>query len=406
MSPLKSTCCRRAVSLGEVFMNNCNILYVDDDKAILSMVERFLTREGYSVELIDSGRKALEILKKKNFDIVFTDFKMPEFDGIELLSAIKEYRPETEVVIVTGHGTMETAIRAMKIGSYDYLQKPFKLDLLKLIVDRIVEEKQVKNERALLKTRIKERHRYDALVGISLRMQEIYESIDRMKSSSPNVLISGESGTGKELTARVIHRNSDRSKRPLIPITCRTFLRDLSGDEVIYHLSQLLDSSDGATLYLDEITEISPPIQGALFRLLKQPDLRSETEALHEYDIRLIGATSKDLKTAIEGEVLERDFFNLVNAVAVHVPPLRERKEDISLLINHFLHTYNANNKRKVYTITPQALSYLLRYHWPGNLIQLENVIERAFALGVDAVIDISDLPAEIKTFGDISNMG
>ncbi len=387
-------------------MNSCNILYVDDDKAILSMVDRFLTREGYSVELIDSGRKALEILKKRNFDIVFTDFKMPEFDGIELLSAIKEYRPETEVVIVTGHGTMDTAIKAMKIGSYDYLQKPFKLDLLKLIVDRIVEEKRLKDERALLKTRTKERHRYDALVGISLRMQEIYESIDRMKSSSPNVLISGESGTGKELTARVIHRNSDRGQQPLVPVTCRTFLRDLSGDEVIYHLSQLLGSSDGATLYLDEITDISPPVQGEFVRLLKQPPPRSKTEARPEYDIRVIGATSKDLKTAIESEILERDFYNFVNAVTVRVPPLRERKEDISLLINHFLHTYNANNKRKVYTISPEALSYLLRYHWPGNLIQLENVIERAFALGVDAVIDISDLPAEIKTFGDISSMG
>jgi DNA-binding NtrC family response regulator len=387
-------------------MNSCNILYVDDDKAILSLVNRFLTREGYSVELIDNGRKALEILKKRNFDVVFTDFKMPEFDGIELLSAIKEYRPETEVVIVTGHGTMDTAIKAMKIGSYDYLQKPFKLDLLKLIVDRIVEEKRLKDERALLKTRTKERHRYDALVGISLRMQEIYESIDRMKSSSPNVLISGESGTGKELTARVIHRNSDRGQQPLVPVTCRTFLRDLSGDDVIYHLSQLLGSSDGATLYLDEITDISTPVQREFVRLLKQPPPRSETEARREYDIRVIGATSKDLKTAIESEILERDLYKFVNAVTVRIPPLRERKEDISLLINHFLHTYNANNKRKVYTISPEALSYLLRYHWPGNLIQLENVIERAFALGVDAVIDISDLPAEIKTFGDISNMG
>jgi DNA-binding NtrC family response regulator len=388
-------------------MNSCNILYVDDDKAILKMVERYLSREGYAVQSIDSGRKALDLLKKKHFDIVFTDFKMPEFDGIELLSAIKEYRPETEVVIVTGHGTMETAIKAMKIGSYDYLQKPFKLELLKLIVDRIADGKRLKDERALLKTRVKERHRYDALVGISLRMQEIYESIDRMKSSSPNVLISGESGSGKELAARVIQRNSDRSRQPLIPITCQTLLKDLAGEEVTYHLSQLLDSSDGGTLYLDEITDISPPIQGEFVRALKKATTpASEVENRRKHNIRLIGATCKDLKNAIEGEMIRRDFFNLINTVTIRMPPLRDRKEDVCLLINHFLHTYNSKHTRKVFMVAPEALSYLLRYHWPGNVIQLENVIERAFALGVDAVIEISDLPAEIKTFGDISRMG
>ncbi len=388
-------------------MNSVNILFVDDDRAILNMVERYLTREGYPVQLIDSGRKALELLKKQHFDIVFTDFKMPEFDGIELLSAIKEYRPETEVVIVTGHGTMETAIKAMKIGSYDYLQKPFKLDLLKIIVDRIAQEKWLKDERALLKTRVKERHRYDALVGISLRMQEIYESIERMKSSSPNVLISGESGTGKKLAAQVIHRNSDRSRYPLIPITCRTFLKDLSGDEVIYDLDQLFDSSDGGTLYLDEITDIAPPVQAEFVRALKKATAATDqAKNRREYNIRIIGATGKDLKNAVKSELIRRDFFNFVNAVAVNMPPLRDRKEDICLLINHYLHTYNLKHTPQVFTVAPDALSYLLQYHWPGNVIQLENVIERAFALGVDTVIEISDLPTEIKTFGAISNMG
>jgi DNA-binding NtrC family response regulator len=388
-------------------MNSVNILYVDDDKAILNMVERYLTREGYTVEIIDSGRKALDLLKDKHFDIVFSDFKMPEFDGIELLTAIKEYRPETEVVIVTGHGTMETAIKAMKIGSYDYLQKPFKLDLLKLIVDRIAEEKRTKDERVLLKTRVKERHYYDELIGISLRMQEIYECINRMKSSSPNVLISGESGTGKELTVRVIHRNSDRSQSPLVPITCRTFMKDLTGEEVIYQLSQLLESANGGTLYLDEITDIDRPVQGELVRMLqKMGSPEDQVVDRRKFNIRLIGTTSNVLKNAIEGDVLRRDFFNLINAVTIDMPPLRERKEDICLLINHFLHTYNSKHTRKVFTVAPEAMSYLLRYHWPGNVIQLENVIERAFALGIDTVIEISDLPAEIRTFGEIAKMG
>ena len=279
-------------------MKDYGILFVDDDNAILDLVNRYLTREGYAVSLADSGRKALHMLKEKDFDIIFTDFKMPEIDGIELLSAIKEYRPETEVIIVTGHGTMETAVKAMKIGSYDYLQKPFKLDLLKLIIDRIVGEKLLKDKRALLKSRIKERHRYDSLVGISLGMQEIYEIIDRMKNTGPNVLIRGESGTGKELTARVIHRSSDRNHRPLIPIVCRTFLRGLSGDDTIQHLSELLASADGSTLYLDEITDISLPVQKEFLRLLdgKTNDIEP-VGAGFARDIRVIAAMGKDLRT-------------------------------------------------------------------------------------------------------------
>ncbi|MDP4980269.1 MAG: sigma-54 dependent transcriptional regulator [Desulfobacterales bacterium] len=388
-------------------MKDYGILFVDDDKAILDLVNRYLSREGYAVSLADSGRKALHMLKEKDFDIIFTDFKMPEIDGIELLSAIKEYRPDTEVIIVTGHGTMETAVKAMKIGSYDYLQKPFKLDLLKLIIDRIVGEKLLKDKRALLKSRIKERHRYDSLVGISLGMQEIYEIIDRMKNTGPNVLIRGESGTGKELTARVIHRSSDRNHRPLIPIVCRTFLRGLSGDDAIQHLSELLASADGSTLYLDEITDISLPVQKEFLRLLdeKTNDIEPIEDGFAR-DIRVIAAMGKDLRDAIEGDMVSRDFLNRVSAVSIKMPPLRERKEDICLLVNHFLHKYNADSARKVYTLEPEALSYLLQYHWPGNVIQLENVIERAFALGAEIAISVSDLPMEIKTFGDISKSG
>ncbi|MEJ2058387.1 MAG: response regulator, partial [Desulfofustis sp.] len=299
-------------------MKDYGILFVDDDKAILDLVNRYLTREGYAVSLADSGRKALQMLKEKDFDIIFTDFKMPEIDGIELLSAIKEYRPETEVIIVTGHGTMETAVKAMKIGSYDYLQKPFKLDLLKLIIDRIVGEKLLKDKRALLKSRIKERHRYDSLVGISLGMQEIYEIIDRMKNTGPNVLIRGESGTGKQLTARVIHRNSDRSHRPLIPIVCRTFLRGLSGSDAIQHLSELLATADGSTLYLNEITDISLPVQKEFLRLLdeKTKDIESVGGDLTR-DIRVIAAMGKDLRDALESDLVSRDLLNRISAVSI-----------------------------------------------------------------------------------------
>jgi DNA-binding NtrC family response regulator len=383
-------------------MREYEILFVDDDAVILDMIERYLKREGYRVSLANSAQSALQLLKSKNFDIVFTDIKMPEMDGIELLSAIKEYRPETEVIIVTGHGSMESAIQAMKIGSYDYLQKPFKLDILKLIIDRILEKKRLQAENVMLKARIKERHRYGELVGISLRMQEIFEIIDRMKDNSPNVLIQGESGSGKALTAHVIYRNSDRSGGSLLPVNCRTYAGDIPADERSRRLEELLASAAGATLYLDEITDIAPETQLAFVRRIKgkEPDA---TASKSESDVRVIAATRKDLKEAIAQDQLQRDFLNYVNAVSIKIPPLRERKEDICLLVHHFLHKQNSRNSRQVFSLTPEALDYLLRYHWPGNVIQLETVIERAFALGVETLIDIGDLPEEIKTFGDIS---
>jgi DNA-binding NtrC family response regulator len=187
-------------------MGNANILFVDDDRTILELVREYLTEVGYQVEVVDNGVNALEMIKDTPYEIVFTDIKMPDIDGLELLSAIKAYRPETEVIIVTGHGSMESAIQAMKFGSYDYIQKPFKFNVLKIIIDRIIEEKKLKQEKVILKSRVKDRHRYEQLVGISLKMQEIYDVIDRIQASSPNVLIEGESGTGKELAAHVIHR--------------------------------------------------------------------------------------------------------------------------------------------------------------------------------------------------------
>jgi DNA-binding NtrC family response regulator len=386
-------------------MKNFEILFVDDDKAILNMVDKYLTGEGYKVRLANSAMKALDLLKQKNFDIVFTDFKMPEMDGLELLSAIKEYRPDTEVIIITGHGTMETAIQAMKIGSYDYLQKPFKLDILKLIIDRIIEEKRLQRERVLLKTRVKERHRYDKLVGVSLEMQEIYEIIDRMKDSSPNVFIEGESGTGKELTAQVIHKTSDRGNKSLVPVNCHSLLKGIPKKKTGTHFIQLFESSAGGTLYLDEIADLPNSAQTEFLKALGKKGGAGAMGAESAFDVRIIAATNRDLKELIERGDLTRDFFNYVNAISIKMPPLRARKEDICLLIGHFLDQSNAKARKKILNVSQDGMDYLLGYHWPGNVIQLENVIERAFALGVEMTINAADLPDEIKTFGEISKI-
>lgn len=383
-------------------MGNAGILFVDDDREILELVREYLAEVGYRVEVVDNGVQALEMIKDTPFDIVFTDIKMPDIDGLELLSAIKEYRPETEVIIVTGHGSMESAIKAMKFGSYDYLQKPFKLNVLKIIIDRILEEKNLQQEKIVLKSRVKDRHRYESLVGISPRMQQIYDLIDRMRASRPNVLMEGESGTGKELTAHVIHRTGG-GQRPLMPVACQSLMKGVGVDGYGQKLNEMLKAAENGTLFLDEVCELPADAQAHLAGLLRE--CRSADPNGPRRPARLVAATNRVVKEALAKGHLDRDLHAELNDVFIQIPPLRERKEDICLLINHFLQQFNAKSEKRVLAVAPEAMDYLLGYGWPGNVIQLENVIERAFALGVELVIQIEDLPVEIKTAGEISRM-
>jgi DNA-binding NtrC family response regulator len=384
-------------------MNVADILFVDDDRAILEIVREYLAEIGYHVDVVDNGLAALERIKEKPYHIVFTDIKMPDIDGLELLSAIKEYRPETEVIIVTGHGSMESAIQAMKYGSYDYLQKPFKLNVLKIIIDRILDEKKLRQEKIVLKTRVKDRHRYDALVGVSLRMQEIYDTIERMRGASPNVLIEGESGTGKELAAHVIHRTSDRREKPFVTVTCQSIFKHVAPDRYGARIRELLGSAQEGALFLEEVCELPAEAQAELAAVLREQALLPEGD--RRRSVRIIAATNRSLKEAVVKGTLAKELGPGLHQVFIQMPPLKDRKEDICLLINHFLHQFNARSPQKVLAVAPEAMDYLLGYHWPGNVIQLENVIERAFALGVELVIQIDDLPAEIRTAGEIHRM-
>jgi DNA-binding NtrC family response regulator len=387
-------------------MEDFEILFVDDDTTILSLVEEYLSAFNYRVSIVDNGLKALELIEEKNFDIVFTDFKMPDINGLELLALIKEYRPLTEVIIVTGHGTMESAIQAMKYGSYDYIQKPFKLEVLKILIEKIYEEKKFKQENIILKRRLKERHKYDQLIGISLKMQEIYEQIDRMSHNSPNVFIQGESGTGKELTAHVIHRNSNRKQKAFVPVNCKSFGKGVAENQIYNHALNLFKSSAGGTIFFNEIAEIAPNMQAEISRAYTENILPSgAVDDKPEASVRLLAATNRNLEEAGGREIVNRDFLNCINDVIIQIPPLRERKEDICLLINHFLAKFNTKRESTVMNVSPDTLDVLLRYNWPGNVIQLENVIERAFALKVDLNIEVDDLPSEIKTFGEISKI-
>jgi DNA-binding NtrC family response regulator len=380
-------------------MKDCHVLFVDDDKDILMMVQQYLEMQDYRITTVNSGMKALDLVKDQDIDIIFTDYKMPEFNGLELLAAVKQYKPEIEVIVVTGYGSMESAVQAMKFGSYDYLQKPFKLDHLKLIIDRIVEERKVQDKAALLRRRSRERYRFHQLVGISPRMQQVYDLIESVARQNPMVLIQGESGTGKELVARTIHKISERGEKPFVSVNCSSVSESVAEEDIQTHVAGLLQKVEGGTLYLDEIAELSSQVRLAMLQALK------EISGDKDHSVRIIAASTRELGEVIASGALKKDTFDLLNAVLITMPPLRERREDICLLMLHFLYELCTKQKKRVISLVPQAFDILMRYHWPGNLIQLQNVIERALALGVEDVIKPEDLPEEILTFSQISKM-
>jgi DNA-binding NtrC family response regulator len=380
-------------------MDDYRILFVDDDKDILMMVEQYLQMQGYDITTVNSGLKALDLIREQDVHIIFTDYKMPEFNGLELLAAVKQYNAAIEVIIVTGYGSMESAVQAMKFGCYDYLQKPFKLDHLKLIIDRIIEEKKVEDKAALLRKRARGRYKFESLIGISAPMQQVYEMIETVIVQNPMVLIQGESGTGKELVARTIHDKSERNEMPFVPVNCGSITEGVPEKELISHVTALIRKVDGGTIYLDEIAELAPNVRLSLLQAIESDQKTKGISA------RVVAATGKELKDVIDSGALNKELFDLLNAVVISMPSLRERREDICLLIHHFIYQICTRQSKRIISVSPEALDILMRYHWPGNLIQLQNVIERALALGVEELIGPDDLPAEIQTFSEISKI-
>jgi len=399
-------------------MEDFPILFVDDDQQILSVVTAYLTRNGYSVDAVNSGPKALEKIKQKEFAAVFSDLIMPEISGLDLLKAIKEVSPGTEVIIVTGYGTIESAIEALKRGSYDYLQKPINFERLKILIDRIIEKRKLLLENVLIKRRLKDRYNYDQLIGKSDKMQQIYEVIDRISNGSPTTLIQGESGTGKELVANVIHQNSVRRNKPFIPVNCGAISEGLLESELFGHVKGaftgavkdsigLFRAANGGTIFLDEIAEVQPALQVKLLRALQERKIRAVGDTQEtEVDVRVIAATNKNLEEAIKNKTFREDLYYRLNVIYLQMPPLRDIREDIPHLTNHFIRKFSQESHRVVNRITPEAMDLLIKYDWPGNVRQLENVIERAFALGMNDTIDAMDLPPEVRLINQQDSVG
>ncbi len=389
-------------------MKNYKILFVDDDPQILSIVEQFLSRCGFNVTTESNGQKAIDMVRENHFCVVFTDLNMPEISGMELLKQIKMVSSDTEVIIVSGYGTIETAIQAMKLGSYDFLQKPINFDRFKILIDRIIEKQKLKEENQLIRNRLKERYKYDELVGMSPKMQHIYKIIDKISFGSPTVLIEGDSGTGKELTAKVIHNNSDRAEGPFIPVNCGAIAESLLESELFGHVRGaftgaskdsigLFKAADGGTIFLDEIGEVSTAVQVSLLRVLQEKKVRPVGDTREtEVNVRVIAATNKKLEEAIKNKTFREDLYYRLNVISITMPPLREIREDIPLLISHLIKKHRRKASSTVPEVSPEAMALLMGYHWPGNVRQLENVFERAFALGVKDVLHVQDLPNEI----------
>lgn len=396
-------------------MKNHKILFIDDDLQILSIVDQYLTRCGFNVTTESNGLKAIEMLRKSHFRVVFTDLNMPEISGMELLKQTKAISPDTEVIIVSGFGTIESAIEAMKLGSYDFLQKPINFDRFKILIDRIIEKQNLQEENQLIRSRLKERYKYDELVGMSPKMQKVYGLIDKISFGSPTVLIEGESGTGKELTANVIHNNSDRRNGPFIPINCGAIAEGLLESELFGHVKGaftsaardsigLFKAADGGTIFLDEIAEVSTAVQVSLLRVLQEKKVRAVGDTQEtEVNVRVIAATNKKLDEAIRAKTFREDLYYRLNVISITMPPLRDLREDIPLLVRHLIDKHKHPGAPALPEVSPQAMQVLKGYHWPGNVRQLENVIQRAFALGVKDVLDVHDLPNEIVRQSDKS---
>ena len=390
-------------------MAEARVLVVDDEQSMRELLGIMLRQVGYDVTQADGGEAAIQVLKTTDvFDLVITDLRMRKVDGLAVLRAAKEHSPRTVVLVVTAFASTETAVEAMKLGAYDYVTKPFKLDELKLTIANALERKRLQDENRELKKQLRTERGFDSFVGKSPRMLEIFETIRKTADSGSTVMITGESGTGKELVARAVHQESSRRSGPFVSVNCGAIPETLMESELFGHVKGaftvavhstegLFSAADGGTLFLDEMTEIPQSVQVKLLRVIQEREIRriGDTRDI-KVDVRLIAASNRDLAKAVADGVLREDLYYRLNVIPVHLPPLRDRIEDIPLLVAHFISRITKDVGKVVRGISPEALGILEGYHWPGNIRELENVIERAIVLGSGEQIVVEALPAHL----------
>ncbi|MBU0710480.1 sigma-54 dependent transcriptional regulator [bacterium] len=386
-----------------------NILVVDDDKDICSLISNVLIDRGYSVLKATDGLKALEILKKEAVSIIISDVEMPNMDGITLLREVKKENSDIEVIIITGFGTIEYAVEAMKLGAYDFILKPLNFSHLLIIVERIFNNKRLLNENLYLLEELSQKYHFNTIIGQSSEMMDVYEKIEKVSKTDATVLITGESGTGKELVAGAIHYLSRRKGKPFVKLSCAALSQGTIESELFGHEKGAFTSAisktkgrfglaDGGTVFLDEIGDISISTQLKLLRVLETREFErvGGTETI-KVDIRLISATNQNLEKLVAEKKFREDLFYRLNVVSIHVPALRDRNSDIELLVNHFLQKYSLETNKRIHGISKKAMTSLKACPWTGNVRELENVIERAVVFCQDTVIKPEHLPEQLK---------
>jgi two-component system, NtrC family, response regulator HydG len=382
-----------------------SILVVEDENIARRNLEHILKKEGYEVIATGSGAKALDLLRHRDFDLVLTDLKMEKVDGMQVLEKSRELHPYTEVIMITGYATVDSAVAAMKEGAYHYIAKPYKIDEIRQIVGQALMKRRLQLENRELRESLKKAQPVPFIVGKSKAITQVLETIQQISSSDTNVLIFGESGTGKELAAKAIHHLSPRSEKRFVAFNCGSFSDELMANELFGHekgaftgavqeKKGLLQTADGGTVFLDEIGDMPMTMQVKLLRVIQEKELlRVGGVDPFPVDVRFLAATHRDLQQDVQSGHFRQDLYYRLNVIALRLPPLTDRIDDIPLLVNHFLAQKSRSMKKQIEAIEPQAMDLLCRYSWPGNVRELENIMERAIALENGPLIRVADLP-------------
>jgi DNA-binding NtrC family response regulator len=380
------------------------VLIIDDDPAILDSCGQVLRREGYVVQEARDGRGGLALFSAESFHLVLLDLKLPGMDGLEVLRRIKDISPETAVIMITGYASIETAVEAVKLGAFDYLSKPFTPDEFRVATRRALNGRKMLIENLYLRRELESKGEFDLVVGKSRAMARVLDVVRQVSPAESTVLITGESGTGKELIAREIHRHSLRRNAPFVVVDCGALVETLFESELFGHVKGSFtgahetkhgrfEVADGGTIFLDEISNISLNIQAKLLRVIQEREVtRIGSSRPIKVDVRILAATNEKLEDLVRKGKFREDLFYRLSVVPIHLPPLKERREDIPLLIEHFLQKYNKRAKKNVTSVTSRAIKALQDYDWPGNIRELENTVERAVVLSKTDVIELEDL--------------
>ena len=386
------------------------ILVVDDEAIVRDVLEELLGKAGHEVDLAVSAEDALVALEKQSYHAILLDFMLPGMGGFDALSRIKATRPEQIVIIITAFGSIEHAVQAMRLGAYDYLTKPFKNEEVLLVVRNALRQQLLEEENRNLRQALRERHRFERIIGKSKPMQEMYGLVEQIAPSRSTVLIQGESGTGKELVAHAIHEKSPRVKMPFLTVNSGSMPPDLLESNLFGHVRGaftgavqdkrgLFEAANGGSIFFDEISTLNPEVQAKLLRVMQEKEfIPLGTVSSVKVDVRIIAATNIDLMDLVGREAFREDLYYRLNVISLRMPALRERKEDIPLLVDHFLEKYSLENQKSVRRLTERTLQALMDHSWPGNVRELENALERAVVLSTSGVVDLDLLPPSLLT--------